>query len=84
MKILYFAWIRERVGKSQEDINLPDHIDTVAQFLTWMESRGEEYAFAFENESAVRIALDREHCTDFTNSIANVTEIALFPPMTGG
>lgn len=84
MKILYFAWIRERVGISQEEIDLPDEIDTVETFLDWLKTRGDEFTYAFENSSAVRVALDKEHCNDFSRPLAGVNEIALFPPMTGG
>ncbi len=84
MKILYFAWIRERVGMSQEDVSLPETIHNVEEFLTWMQTRGEEFAYALESNSAVRIALDRQHCGDFSQSLEGVNEIALFPPMTGG
>ena len=84
MKIMYFAWIRERVGTSQEEIDLPAEIDSVASFLSWMKSRGDEFAYALESDSAIRVALDREHCNDFSRSLNGVQEIALFPPMTGG
>ncbi len=84
MKILYFAWIRERVGISQEEIDLPGEITTVETFLEWLKTRGQEFDHALENASAVRVALDREHCRDFSQSITGVGEIALFPPMTGG
>ena len=84
MKILYFAWIRERVGISQEDIELPLDINSVEEFLIWMKSRGETYEFALENNTTVRVALDQEHCSDFSQSIRHIREVALFPPMTGG
>jgi len=84
MKILYFAWIRERVGYAREEIDLPPEITTVETFLTWMKSRGEEFAYALESDSIVRIALDQEHCSDLSQSLDGVSEIALFPPMTGG
>ncbi len=84
MKILYFAWIRERVGISQEEIDLPNDVKTVEGFLIWLKTRGEEFDYALENTSAVRVALDREHCSDFSQPLADIREIALFPPMTGG
>jgi len=84
MKILYFAWIRERIGYSQEEIALPPEVTTVDTFLTWMKSRGEEFAYALESDALVRVALDQEHCNDMSQSLEKVTEIALFPPMTGG
>jgi len=84
MKILYFAWIRERVGFSQENIDLPENVTSVEGFLAWTRERGEEFAYALENDAGIRVALDQEHCGDFSQSIAGVKEIALFPPMTGG
>lgn len=84
MKILYFAWIRERIGMASEDIDLPDTVTNVATFIDWMKSRGDEFAYALESDATIRVALDREHCTDFSRTLENVNEIALFPPMTGG
>lgn len=84
MKILYFAWIRERVGFSQETIDLPAGIDTVDGFLNWLKSRGEVFEYALENQTLIRVALDQEHCTDYAQSLEGIKEIALFPPMTGG
>jgi molybdopterin synthase sulfur carrier subunit len=84
MKILYFAWIRERVGVGQEELELPDNVKTVAEFLNWMRGRGEEFAYALESESTVRVALDQVHCSELATSVRGVKEIALFPPMTGG
>ena len=83
MKILYFAWIRERVGKTEEEIELPASVQTVADLVKWLASRGEEYAYAFENQKVVRAALDRVHVRPDTK-LSGAREIALFPPMTGG
>jgi molybdopterin synthase sulfur carrier subunit len=83
MKILYFAWIRERVGKTEEDLSPPASVQTVADLVNWLKGRGEEYAHAFDNPKVVRAALDRVHVKSDAK-IANAREIALFPPMTGG
>lgn len=83
MKILYFAWIRERVGKTDEELDLPASVQTVADLIEWLGGRGEEYAYAFENRKAVRAAIDRVHVRPETK-LAGAREIALFPPMTGG
>ena len=83
MKLVYFAWVRERVGKSEEEVELPSGILTVADVVRWLKTRGEEYAFAFENEGVVRAAVDRSHVKPEA-TIANAREIAFFPPMTGG
>jgi sulfur-carrier protein len=83
VKIRYFAWVRERVGKAEEDIELPAAIATVDDLIGWLTRRGEEYAYAFENPKVIRAAIDRSHVRRDT-TIAGAKEIAFFPPMTGG
>jgi molybdopterin synthase sulfur carrier subunit len=83
MKIRYFAWVRERVGKTDEDIELPGGIVTVGDLMTWLAGRGDEYAHAFENPKVIRAAIDRSHVGPEA-AIAGAREIAFFPPMTGG
>ncbi|KAB2865908.1 MAG: molybdopterin converting factor subunit 1 [Bauldia sp.] len=83
MRILYFAWVRERVGKPEEEIDPPAGISTVAELMTWLAGRGEEYAHAFDNPQVIRAAIDRTHVKP-GSAIAGAREIAFFPPMTGG
>ncbi len=83
MKLRYFAWVRERLGKADEDIELPPGIDTVGELMTWLAKRGEEYAHAFDNPKVIRAAIDRSHVKPDMR-IAGAKEIAFFPPMTGG
>lgn len=83
MKVLYFAWIRERVGKAEEDVSPPASVATVGELVQWLAGRGEEYAYAFENPKIVRAAIDRVHVQPQA-AIKGAREIALFPPMTGG
>jgi sulfur-carrier protein len=83
VKLLYFAWVRERVGKGEEVLELPAGIATVGELMTWLAGRGEEYAFAFENPKIVRAAIDRTHVKPDAR-IAGAREVAFFPPMTGG
>ncbi|WP_342361014.1 molybdopterin converting factor subunit 1 [Terrarubrum flagellatum] len=83
MKLVYFAWVRERIGKESEIVDLPVDVATIADLARWLKTRGEEYAYAFENEKVVRAAIDRKHVKPET-AIAGATEIAFFPPMTGG
>ncbi len=83
MKILYFAWVRERVGKPDEQIDLPSSVTTIGELMTWLAGRGEEYASAFANPRVIRAAIDRIHVKAETK-IAGAKEIAFFPPMTGG
>ena len=79
----YFAWVRERIGKTEEVVDLPVGIRTVGDVVAWLAGRGEEYAYAFENPKVVRAAIDRSHVRPDTG-IAGAREIAFFPPMTGG
>jgi molybdopterin synthase sulfur carrier subunit len=83
MKALYFAWVRERVGLSEEEIAPPKDVETIADLVAWLKTRGENYEAAFANEKTVRAALDRTHVKPDT-LIATAKEIAFFPPMTGG
>jgi sulfur-carrier protein len=82
-KILYFAWVRERIGKPEEELELPASVSTVGDLMSWLAGRGEEYAYAFENPKVIRAALDRTHVRPDA-AIAGAREIAFFPPMTGG
>ena len=83
VKILYFAWVRERVGKAEETVDPPPAVATVGDLMGWLVGRGEEYAYAFENPKVIRAAIDRTHVkADAT--LAGAREIAFFPPMTGG
>jgi molybdopterin synthase sulfur carrier subunit len=83
MKVLYFAWVRERIGLAEEEISLPPDVETVAELVEWLAARGEAYAAAFANRKGVRAALDRTHALPQT-AIGSAREIAFFPPMTGG
>jgi molybdopterin synthase sulfur carrier subunit len=83
MKLRYFAWVRERVGKPEEEIEVPAGVTTVGELMTWLASRGEEYAYAFENPKVIRAAINRTHVKTQT-PIKGAVEIAFFPPMTGG
>jgi molybdopterin synthase sulfur carrier subunit len=83
VKLLYFAWVRERIGKGEEVVEPPSGIATVADLMSWLAGRGEEYAFAFENPKLIRAAVNRTHVKPEA-AIAGATEIAFFPPMTGG
>lgn len=83
VKLVYFAWVRERVGFGHEEAELPPGIATVADLVGWLKERGEGYAAAFENEAVVRAAIDRVHVKPHAQ-IGAAREIAFFPPMTGG
>jgi molybdopterin synthase sulfur carrier subunit len=83
VKVRYFAWVRERVGRPEEEIDPPAAIATIAELMQWLSRRGEEYAHAFENPSVIRAAIDHAHVKS-NATIRGAREIAFFPPMTGG
>ncbi len=83
MKAVYFAWVREHIGKTEEVIAPPADVTNVGELIAWLSSRGEEYAHAFEKAAVIRAAIDRKH-VKHDAPIAGAGEIAFFPPMTGG
>jgi molybdopterin synthase sulfur carrier subunit len=83
VKLLYFAWVRERIGKPDEVVEPPADVRTVADLVAWLAGRGEEYAYAFENPKVIRAAIDRTHVRPDA-TLAGAREIAFFSPMTGG
>jgi len=83
VKLVYFAWVRERLGKTEERIDPPAGVATVADLMAWLAGRDEQYAHAFENAKVIRAAIDHRHVRPDA-VIAGAGEIAFFPPMTGG
>lgn len=83
MKVKYFAWVRERIGKAEETIEPPENVRTVDDLIGWLAGRGESYAYAFETPRVIRAAIDHAHVKSDT-TISGAREIAFFPPMTGG
>lgn len=83
MKLAYFAWIRERIGIPEEEVELPAGIETVDDLLRWLKGRGEGYEAALQTREIIRVAIDQEHVRH-SAPLAGATEIAIFPPMTGG
>ena len=83
VKLLYFAWVREKVGKAEEIVDLPAGVRTVADLVAWLRDRGPEYAEAFARPGVVRAAIDKRHAQQ-ASAVAGAREIALFPPVTGG
>jgi sulfur-carrier protein len=82
-KLKYFAWVRERIGTSEEMIDLPDAVKTAGDLLRFLAGRGEGYAEALRHPKVIRVAVNQEH-VEHGELIAGAREIALFPPMTGG
>jgi molybdopterin synthase sulfur carrier subunit len=83
VKLVYFAWVRERIGKPEEVLELPESVISVGDLLDHLKTLGEEYEVALEHDRVIRVALDQEHA-HHTDAIAGVREIGIFPPMTGG
>jgi sulfur-carrier protein len=83
VKLLYFAWVRERVGKAEEHVDPPAAVGTVGELMAWLAGRDEQYAHAFENAKVIRAAIDHRHVRPDA-AIGGASEIAFFPPMTGG
>jgi molybdopterin synthase sulfur carrier subunit len=83
VKLLYFAWVREKVGLAEEVVDLPAGLETVAELVAWLRRRGPEYEAAFSRPGVVRAAVDKRHVQP-SAAIAGAREIALFPPVTGG
>lgn len=83
MRLVYFAWVRERIGLKEEEVDLPPEVKTAGDLLLWLKSRGDGYEAALQNPKAIRVAINQEH-VDHREPIAGAREIALFPPMTGG
>ena len=83
MKILYFAWLRQRIGVDAEDIAAPDSVRDVAGLIDWLKTRGPGYEEALQDLSAIRVAVNQEFAS-LESGVSPDDEIALFPPMTGG
>ncbi|WP_137701675.1 molybdopterin converting factor subunit 1 [Marimonas lutisalis] len=81
MEVLYFAWVRERIGLPRETVET--EAKTVAELVAELRKREERYEAAFADLSALRVALDQE-LADFDAPLEGVREVAFFPPMTGG
>lgn len=83
MKILYFAWLRQRIGVGEEDIELPEGVTDVSSLVEWLRQRGPEFTEALADIEAFRVAVDQEF-GDMDTVLKGDEEIAFFPPMTGG
>ena len=83
MKLIYFAWLREKLGTQQEDVALPVEVLTISDLIDWLISRGPEYQEAFQRRSVIQAAIDHEH-SSHDAPIEGASEIAFFPPVTGG
>ena len=83
MKLLYFAWVRTRIGCSEEDVDLPDGVADVAGLIAWLKTRGAGYEAALADGQVVRVAVNQEFAKP-DDPVGPNDEVALFPPVTGG
>jgi len=83
MRLLYFAWVKEKTGIAAEEVELPQGVTTIGDVMTWLKSRGPEFANAFARSEVIRAAIDQSHVRHDAE-IGGAREIAFFPPVTGG
>ena len=83
MIIKYFSWIKEHVGKSEELIELPDHINNVNELINYLNELDRKYSLILEKKNLIKIAVNKTY-SSFDTNISNNDEIAFFPPVTGG
>jgi sulfur-carrier protein len=81
--VRYFAWVREKVGRSEEQLSPPATVETITDLIDWLKTQGAEYEVAFANASVIRAAIDQRHVKADTR-IAGARDVAFFPPVTGG
>lgn len=83
MKILYFAWVKQKTGRAEETLEMPTSVTNVATLITFLRKRGTGYDEAFKNPALIRVAVNQQH-TDFNAVLHPDDEVAFFPPVTGG
>ncbi len=83
MKLLYFAWLKTKIGIAEEEISPPEDVRTVAELIAWLKGRGPAYAEALANDAVVKVAVNQEYARP-DQPVRNGDEVALFPPVTGG
>mgnify|MGYP001376376259 FL=1 len=83
MKILYFSWIKDKIGKTHEDIQIKDNIKTIDDLIAYLKKSNEGYEEVFKDTSSIKVSINME-TANFKDQINNNDEVAFFPPMTGG
>ena len=83
MRLLYFAWLRAKIGTAEEELALPSQVHDVNGLLLWLKSRGPGYAEALKDPSTVRVAVNRDY-VGHGHPVRDGDEVAIFPPVTGG
>lgn len=83
LTLRYFAWVRERIGRAEEQVDVPGDVTTVEALIAWLSSRGPEYEHAFANPKLIRAAIDHTHVKPNV-PLHGAREVGFFPPVTGG
>ena len=83
MKLLYFAWLRSKIGTGEEQLTPPSDVVTVRDLIAWLTRRGPAYAEALRDLSRIRVAVNQDY-VDLDHAVAAADEVAFFPPVTGG
>ena len=83
MRLLYFAWLRTRIGTAEETVDPPPAVRSVAALVEWLKTRGPNFAEALKNHKLVRVAVNKEY-VGWDHPLMPGDEVALFPPVTGG
>ncbi|BCI69801.1 molybdopterin converting factor, subunit 1 [Sphingomonas sp. S17] len=83
LTILYFAWVRERIGQAEDVVTIPPELVTIADLITWLAARGGGYAEAMAAPERLRAAID-QNFVGLDALLAGAREVAIFPPVTGG
>ncbi len=83
LSLRYFAWVRERIGRSEETVEPPQDVTTIADLIAWLSRQEEGYAAAFSEPEVIRAAIDQEH-VEHDAKVRGAREIAFFPAMSGG
>jgi molybdopterin synthase sulfur carrier subunit len=83
MKLLYFAWVREKIGRAEEDLDPPPEVRRVSDLLDWLRGLGPEYRAALADAARIRVAVNQAHAKPDA-AVGRQDEVAIFPPVTGG
>ncbi len=83
MQVLYFAWVKEKVGLSEEQVTPPASVGTVAELMDWLAGRSSTHAAAFAERKMIKAAVDQVH-VPLSAPVSGAREVAFFPPVTGG